>query len=230
MAYRVTSLDQLSLEHEVFVHESYSPAVVDYAVGSFIDLGCNAGWFALWLSTVQPNPQRVGLLIDAHPRMVAEATWHMYRNGLSRCTVMHGAVGLPPNVGSAVFHLHPSIAASSLLSAKPRDQLPVKGRVEDLVVPSIFVQQEWNRLFGSADVDLMKIDIEGTELDFVRHEGQFLWDRVRRLIVEWHKSAVSLHQLDDQLASVGFERRGVYEEDKLTGIALYQTRKASAVE
>jgi FkbM family methyltransferase len=227
MFYRVTSLDQLSLEYEVFVHQSYSPAVVDYTIGSFIDLGCNAGLFALWLSTVQPNPQRIGLLVDAHPHMVAEATWHMYRNGLSRCAVTHGAVGLSPNVKSAIFHLHPSIAASSLLSVKPRDQLPVKGRVADVVVPAISVQHEWNRLFGNTDVDLMKIDIEGAELDFVQHEGQFLLDRVRRLIVEWHKSVVSLNQLDAQLASVGFERCGVYDESNLTGIALYQTRKSA---
>lgn len=224
VVYRVTSLDQLSLEHELFVHQTYAPAVVDYTIGSFVDLGCNAGWFALWLSTVQPNPQRSGLLIDAHPNMVAEASWHLNRNGLSHYVVTHGAVGLPADVSSATFYLHPSTSASSLLPAKPQTQLPVKGKVADVIVPAISVQDEWNRLFGTTGIDLMKIDIEGAELDLVQREGAFLRDRVERLIVEWHKSAVSLNQLDDKLASVGFERRGVYDEDKLSGVALYQSR------
>jgi FkbM family methyltransferase len=221
-------LDQLSIAYEVFVRQSYSPAVVDYPIESFIDVGCNAGWFSLWLSTIQPNPKRVGLLVDAHPQMVTEANWHLHRNRLNNFVVTHGAVGLPPNISSAAFHLHPSTSASSLLSVKQREQFPVKGRVADVVVPAVSVEHEWNTLFGNTVVDLMKIDIEGKELDLVQYEGHFLRDRVRRVIVEWHKSAVSLNQLDDQLAFVGFERRGVYDEGDLTGIALYQTRKEAS--
>jgi FkbM family methyltransferase len=230
MVYRVTSLDQLQIEHEVFVRESYSPAVVDYAVRSFIDLGCNAGWFALWLSTVKPDPLRLGLLVDAHPHMVIEARWHLLRNGLSNFPVTHGAVGLPPNMSSAAFHLHPSTSASSLLPVNKHEQFPVKGKVADVDVPAVSVEDEWNRSFGNNVVDLMKIDIEGKELDFVRYEGPFLRDRVKRLIVEWHKSAVSLNQLDGQLAELGFERRGVYDEDQFSGLALYQIEMPSEAE
>jgi len=75
--YRLTSLDQLSIENELFQRQSYLPALRGRAVETFIDLGCNSGWFALWLSLAQPNPRRLGLLIDAHPRMVAEAVWHL---------------------------------------------------------------------------------------------------------------------------------------------------------
>ena len=50
----------------------------------------------LWFRRAQGEPDstaRRGLLVDAHPRMVAEAVWHMERNGL-RFPVLHGAVGV----------------------------------------------------------------------------------------------------------------------------------------
>ena len=71
-------------------------------------------------------------------------------------------------------------------------------------------------------VDLVKIDIEGLELDFAIYEGAFLSERVKRIVLEWHKWCVTLSQLDAQLASIGFERRGVYNEDDLVGLAIYE--------
>jgi FkbM family methyltransferase len=222
LTYRITSLDQFSIAYEIFVHESYKPALASYPVETFIDLGCNAGWFALWLSAVQPNAGRLGLLVDANARIVPEAEWHLKRNGLERWAVRHGAVGLAPGVPQAKFHVYPSSAASSLLPFEPAHQLPVKGKAIEMSVPAISVGDEWHKLFGDAPVDLLKVDIEGKELDLFNYEATFIQQRVRRIILEWHKWTVSLAELDMQLASMGFNRRGVFDEDQLTGLALYE--------
>jgi FkbM family methyltransferase len=220
VVYRITSLDQLSIEIEVFTRESYAPALDHHAVETFIDLGCNAGWFSLWLSTkVTGHPN--GLLVDAHPRMVAEAAWHLRRNGLVNCTVVHGAVGLSPGQESVDFHLHPSSSASSVLPFEPLAQIPVKGVITDVTVPAVSIAKEWQTKFGDSSVDLLKVDIEGKELDLVVYEREFLKQRVRRVIVEWHKWCISLPRLDAELTSIGFECDGIHNEGPLTGVAVY---------
>ncbi len=215
IAYRVTAMDQLSLASGLFNLEEYAPALDNRPVATFIDLGCNAGWFALWLTARNPDPRRRGLLIDANPRMVSEAAWHMERNGLLDCRVAHGAVGLPPGQSSTTFHLHPSAAASSVLPYEPGKQLPAKGKITTVTVPAISVAAEWKKSFGDAEIDLLKVDIEGKELDLVAYESPFLQQRVRKMVVEWHKWCVSLQQLDAKLTSIGFKRRGVFGETEL---------------
>jgi FkbM family methyltransferase len=222
LVYRVTSLDQLSVQSGLFDFNEYAPALDGSQIRTFIDLGCNAAWFALWLAARMPGNAPEGLLIDAHPLMASEASWHVTRNGLQGCVVVHGAVGLPPNQLSTIFHVHPSSSASSVVPYQAGRQLPAKGRITDLTVPTICVSDQWRRRFGDATVDLMKIDIEGLEFDFVRYEAAFLGERVRRIVLEWHKWCVALPQLDAELEAVGFERDGVYNEGDLVGLATYQ--------
>jgi hypothetical protein len=71
-------------------------------------------------------------------------------------------------------------------------------------------------------VDLLKVDIEGKELDFVMYESSFLRRRVKKIVIEWHKWVVSLARLDEQLASIRFVRKGVYDENELAGLAIYE--------
>jgi FkbM family methyltransferase len=153
--------------------------------------------------------------------MVAEANWHVQRNGLVNCVVMHGAVGLPPGQGSTIFHLHPSSSASSVLAFEPRTQIPVKGVITDVTVPAVSIAKAWQTQFGDTAVDLLKLDIEGMELDFITHEREFLQQRVRTIIVEWHKWCVSLPQLDAEFTSISFKCDGIHNEGTLTGVAVY---------
>src|SRR5712692_2094473 len=219
--YRVTSLDQLSLESGLFKREEYGPAINGHRVATFIDLGCNAGWFTLWLVDRNADPSMRGLLVDAHPRMVAEAIWHVKQNRLANCFVVHGAVGLPVGQSSTTFHLHPSASASSVLPYQPGKQLPAKGRIVEVDVPAVSVSTEWSSRFGDSSVDLLKIDIEGKELDFVVNEARFLQQRVKRIVIEWHKWCVSLEQLAAHLDSSGFELRNVCDETDIVGLAVF---------
>src|SRR5207249_4796467 len=120
------------------------------------------------------------------------------------------------------FHLHQSSAASSVLPYEPGKQLPIKGRIRDITVPAVSVSAEWHRTFGDAPVDLMKVDIEGLELDLARYEAAFLHASVRRIILEWHKWCVELRQLDRQLEASGFKRVADFGESDLVGLATYR--------
>ena len=222
LVYRITSLDQFGIADELFAQKTYAAALNLPPINALVDLGCNAGWFALWLAAEQPNPKRVGLLVDANQRMVREAQWHMARNGLEHHSVVFGAVGLPPDTSAAVFHVLPSASQSSLLEHNSDVQLPVKGRITDVTVPAVSVGREWRTHFGDTTVDLLKLDIEGNELDFIRYEGEFLSEKVRAILLEWHKWHVSLAEVDAAFHTLGFARRATYAENDLTGIALFQ--------
>lgn len=222
LVYRITSLDQFGIADEIFVQKTYAAALYLPPINALVDLGCNAGWFALWLAAEQPNSKRLGLLVDANERMVGEAQWHMKRNGLERHRVVFGAVGLPPGTQTAVFHVLPSVSQSSLLEHNSDIQLPVKGRIADVTVPAVSIGREWRTHFGDTSVDLLKLDIEGNELDFIRYEGEFLREKVRAILLEWHKWHVALADVDAALGGLGFARSGTYAENDLTGVAMYQ--------
>jgi FkbM family methyltransferase len=222
VVYRVTSLDQFSIEYGMFRVEEYAPAIAGYPVKTFMDLGCNAGWFALWLTARGRDRLSPGLLVDANPRMVAEAAWHMKRNGLANCAVVHGAVGVRPGHSQTTFHIHTSSTASSVLPFQPGKQYPAKGTITDVTVPAVSIGPEWEARFGDTAVDLLKVDIEGTELDLIMYERTFIQKRVSRVVVEWHKWCNSLAQMDDRLVSIGFKRSGVYGETDTVGVAIYE--------
>jgi len=222
LEYRITSLDQLGIADEMFAQRTYEAVLAERPIDTFIDLGCNAGWFALWLESELPNRERAGLLVDANQFIVAEAAWHLKKNRLERQQVVFGAVGLPPGSPSAVFHILPSASQSSLLAYEAGKQLPVKGRIKDVTVPAVSVKGEWQSRFGEGPVDLMKIDIEGNELDFIRYEGEFIKASVRTILLEWHKWHTEITELDTVLAGIGFTRGGTYHENEMTGVALYR--------
>jgi FkbM family methyltransferase len=227
IVYRITSLDQIGIAAEVFGQRAYAVALDFERINTFVDLGCNAGWFALFLAAERPNPGRAGLLMDANQRIVDEARWHIERNGLQHHEVVFGAVGLPAGTREAVFHISPSASQSSLLEHKADVQLPVKGRIIDVTVPAISVAEEWRKRFDGP-IDLVKIDIEGNELDFIQNEGGFLRNRAHAVLLEWHKWQVTLSELDAALGALGFARVSVSGETPTTGVALYRGSGVSA--
>jgi FkbM family methyltransferase len=225
LIYRVTTLDQFSIEYGMFNFQEYAAAILDYRVESFIDLGCNAGWFALWLASRIGRRDFTGLLIDANPQMIDEARWHMRRNSLLRCGVVHGVVGFDTHQSAAKFYVNPSSASSSALPYQIDVQQPLKGRITEVMVPTVDVATEWQKHFGSIPVDLLKIDIEGMELKFVSHEGDFLRAQVKRIVMEWHKWIVQLATIDEALDRLGFERRSVHNESETLGVAIYDNMR-----
>jgi FkbM family methyltransferase len=221
LVYRLTSLDQLGIAGEIFGERVYRPVLALERIDTFVDLGCNAGWFALYLAAERPNSERRGLLVDANPRIVGEARWHVERNALRNHRVVLGAVGLPAGTTTAVFHVSPSASQSSLLEHQPDKQLPVKGRIVDVTVPALVVGDQWRKDFDG-HVDLVKVDIEGNELDFIRNEAPFLREHAGAVLLEWHKWHVSLAEVDAALGNLRFERTAVTAETGITGVALYQ--------
>jgi FkbM family methyltransferase len=225
--YRVRHLESLLMADEIFQREIYSEAFEDKDVKTFMDLGSNVGYFSLYAVERTGRKDLVGLVVDGNEKMATESRWHVEENHLGAMKVMHGVVGYPPGVTEATFFVNPSNVASSAQPVLNPD-VPAKGDSVPVTVPAVDVLAEWKKIAGDARVDLMKVDIEGFECDFIKNTTAAL-ALTDRIVIEWHKWVNERDKVDDLLAKEGFVLRKVISEDPHCGVAIYDRKdKASA--
>jgi FkbM family methyltransferase len=219
---RINSVAALSLAEEFIDNKGYSSAINGYRVETFIDLGCNVGWFPCLLASIQNSVKPIGLMIDGDPEMIESCRWHISRNELPGCEVIHGAVGCSEGLKEINFHINPSNTQSSLKAFTINHPFPIKGESRELKVPCINVSQEWKGRYDSRVVDLLKIDIEGAELDFLKLEKDFIINHVRRIVCEWHEWHVTFSEVNDFLSMANFHLTEVLEKDEKGGVAVFE--------
>ena len=201
--YRFRSLETWSLLP--LIQDQYPAYIFIKPVRSFVDLGSNAGLFPLWMMRNTPIPRQLikGLCIDANSDMLEDCKWHLENNGLTHCIALTGLVGVSGKCGT--FHVHRSnVSSSAKPSENPNGWRPVN-------MPTINVEEAWINHFGNTQVDLLKMNIEGVELDFFRLEKKFL-ERVRQIVVEVHAFGNSINEVDIELGKNGFFNRKTWGE------------------
>lgn len=219
---RINSVAALSLAEEFIDNKGYSSAINGYKVETFIDLGCNVGWFPCLLASIQNSAKPIGLMIDGDPEMIESSRWHISRNKLPGCEVIHGAVGCSEGLKEIKFHINPSNTQSSLKTFAKNHPFPIKGASRELKVPCVNVSQEWKGRYDSRFVDLLKIDIEGAELDFLKLEKDFIVNHVRRIVCEWHEWHVTFSEVNNFLSLANFHLIEVLEKDEKGGVAVFE--------
>jgi len=164
---------------EIFLHQEYAP-MLD-AIGTprrWIDLGCYAGFFSLWLEWQRrrrgdSSPSEV-LLIDANASMESWIRRLIAMNGLDSSWVYRcGAIAA--GSGECEF-VERSYMGSSLggLDKSPglHKQVPVLD------------EDELRRTFAPP-YDLLKADIEGGEYELLLHYRSLI-EQSRWICLEWH--------------------------------------------
>lgn len=218
--FRCRYLETILLADELFKRNVYLDALAARPVNTFVDLGCNVGLFPVLLTELTGRRDLRGLLIDANPQMVEEATWHVTANQLPQIVPVFGLAGAA-NAGQSVdFYLLPSNLGSSQFPVYEPGK-PQKGAWKKVTVPCVDVETLWLKHFGDVRCDILKIDIEGSEKTFLQTDQQFL-RRVDAIILEWHKWIVSREQVEAMLTPQGFQLVHVLEELPQTGIAWYR--------
>ena len=184
-------------------------------------MGCNVGWFPCYLLETTGERGLAGLLIDGDPAMVEQACWHLEKNGLARCHALWGVVGCAGEAGEADFFVNPANTQSSARAFGENHPIPVKGHVQQIKAPALSLAKAWTSQFGDAAIDLLKIDIEGMELEFLKAEIAFIQSAAKRIVCEWHNWHVTFEELDGYLKSHGFQLQRIIEEDEKSGVAVY---------
>jgi FkbM family methyltransferase len=223
--YRVRFLESLLIADEIFQRGIYAEAFEGRDVKTFMDLGSNVGYFPVFAAEHTGRRDLVGLVVDGNEQMASESRWHVEENALRGVVVRHGVVGYPPGVTEATFYVNASNVASSAQPVLNPD-VPAKGESVPVKVPAVDVLAEWKKLAGEQRIDLMKVDIEGFECDFLRNTTAAL-ALTDRIVIEWHKWVNERDKVDELLAAQGFTLRKVISEDPHCGVAIYDRQEPS---
>ena len=223
VTYRATRMESIPLAHEMFEKGNlYDVSILPADFKTFADLGCNVGYFTCLLAHLAQGRKLKGIMIDANPGAVEESRWHAKANGMNEVFALHGILGESSPTGSVDFFLYESnICSTSQLPDIER--MGLKGRWEKIAVPCLNLEKEWRQRFGDTRCNLLKVDIEGSELNFLKAEASFL-AMTDAVLVEWHKWRVSQEEVGSFLNSQGFQLVKIVEESETMGTALFNRK------
>jgi FkbM family methyltransferase len=203
-----------SLE-EIFFCDEYESAFQEIALPEkWLDLGCHYGYFSLYLAWLHADRKPKlntykAFLLDADSRVGLGVADLIKINHLEEnLTFMHGAIS--EGCGTVSFKEN-SVMSSSLsdLDISPSGIL--------LDVPIIDQFSIMKSL--APPYDLVKIDVEGAEYDFLMSYNEILLS-TNSLIIEWHswhRGGGSELEIKKMVQSYGFELIKVIQPPKNCG-------------
>jgi FkbM family methyltransferase len=192
----VRNIGALYTAIDVFAFDAYECEweLEDHPV--VIDIGANIGAWVLRLA--EQRPQVVGTCYEPDPAAAFYLTRNLEANGLAaRIGVRSEAVS--DRTGAAVLHqAEPGDGTSSLRPVSHVSQFE-----RDMPVQTVSFSDAIESV-GSR-VSLVKIDCEGAEYDIVGHSPPSAWERIERIVVEFHPApAEKVKGLRDRLTGIGF--------------------------
>lgn len=168
-----------------------------------IDCGANAGLFTMRMMDrflVKKRNVKLNLwLIEAAPHLVKELQSKMKSIGNSNINIqiLSGLVG--KRTGTATFQLGKTDDVTNYVSEKPLLDWTTRGKIKQLS----YVDLE--KMIGEeTSLDLIKVDIEGSEFDFIESYSSLL-KRTRVLAVEFHHAFGDVHNAIDKLSEAGLD-------------------------
>ncbi|MEB3207661.1 MAG: FkbM family methyltransferase [Synechococcus sp.] len=200
-----------SLE-EIFFENEYQSAFQEINLpNKWLDLGCHYGYFSLYLAWLHaganPNsrPYRA-FLIDADSRVGRGIADLIKLNNLdANISYMHGAI----SEGSGSVSFKENLVMSSSLSTLDESS-------EGVLINVPITDQTSIMRHLAPPYDLVKIDVEGAEYDFLLSYKDIL-SSTSALIIEWHswhRGGGSQLQIQDMVESYGFRLQKVLQPPK----------------
>lgn len=225
------NLDETRFVHdEIFVDRTYLRHGITLADGAcVVDVGANIGLFALFVHRNVRNTRILAVepIPEVFEVLAANAELHQLDARLFRC-----ALGAAP--GEATFTFYPHNSVMSGLHAADDDRATTRtflrnkspalfAGTEANPATSRYVDAMFSRLFQSRTfttpvrtlsdvlaeaqltrVDLLKIDVEKSELDVISGISDADWPAIRQLVVEVHDTDSRLSALRGRLADLGY--------------------------
>ncbi|HLX09935.1 MAG TPA: amino acid adenylation domain-containing protein, partial [Thermoanaerobaculia bacterium] len=239
------------LYQEIFERREYLRHGIAIAAGDCIfDVGANIGLFSLFLATAVAPDLEIHAFEPAAAAFQAlrlNAALYGWRGRLYDCALSNRKGREPftfyPGL-SLVSSLYPDLAEErevvrSFVAGDPAGAAVESGLLEDLLDERLASQQVLVPLrtlssvlaeSGVERVDLLKIDVQKSELEVLAGIELADWPRIRQVVVEVHDRDGALRQASDLLLAHGFTVAAEQPESAAgTRLhTLYATRPAAA--
>lgn len=181
---------------------------------TFVDVGANEGWFSM-LAAKLVGPTGQVIACEPQERLWPAILKNLMANGFANVQLLPFAIGR--EAGRGQINLYPSVNTGSSHICGTRRRWEATQPIE--VVPLSVV------LGSVADrrIDLMKIDVEGFELQVLQGAGDHLGSTIRRIVVEIHPGP--LQALGSSEADVVqlLQSKG-YRRDVVAGVDSWELR------
>jgi FkbM family methyltransferase len=179
-----------------------------------VDLGAHCGHFSMLADTcfrIQfPGAEAEYMLVEPNPRLVRVIRNNLRRSGLCRRHLIHQGLVGGPRCGSATLWVSPRNYLSASLNRGP----------ETRGVSVEFFDLE--TLVEGRRVDLLKVDIEGAEFDFIEQYPRLL-GRVQAVMIEIHHAPEAKERrLHSQLQEAGLRLRASPLQHGADALAMFQ--------
>lgn len=167
---------------EIFLgNEHQKAAGFDLAQGTLIDIGANEGFYTIKMCLRNPNLQA----ICVEP---SSATYRLLRqniklNNLENRVKLIKAAVWSDNQKQTLLSLPSTTSNAGLVNSSVHSPWLLRKGARKETVPAITLEEILR--MASSEVDLLKIDTEGSELEILKGGIESL-DRVRRVVVEYH--------------------------------------------
>lgn len=155
-----------SVDNHILVDGEFEPLLSTIIKGlspksaSFVDVGCNIGYFSCLYSRLSPAYGRC-LSIDANPAMVERCQKNLQLNGFQQSACEN--IGVAADVGTMEFHVPENRHSLGSFGIVARARGPQRSfQVATKPLTDILSEH------GISDVDILKIDIEGFEPQLFR--------------------------------------------------------------
>ena len=191
--------EDLTTAWVVFYGNEYALKVSDRVI---VDCGANVGAFSLLCAASLPEAKIIA--VEPFPATYQQLCREIESNGHSdRIEPINAAVvGIP---GEVMMDDREEIASHSR-KIGGQNGIPVQGLSLEMI---------FDRL-GSAEIDLLKVDIEGAEFDLFRETSPQVLQRCKRIGMEYHGNG-NREELFNQIERAGF-RQGRYPKKGSCGV------------
>lgn len=202
------------LYHEIFTHDDYLVGLAPLRPGSVVvDAGANIGLFALRVALCCPGLRLIA--VEPAPDTCALLRHNLAAAGLTDFEVRQVALG--ERVGRSMLTVFRHLSANS--TTRPHQKPPQwtasmrslesVGGQADVMLETESVEVAVVRLYDvlPADVtavDLLKIDVEGAELDVLRGIADAEWPLIAQVVAEVHDIDGRLDDVLGLLSARGF--------------------------
>lgn len=214
---RAKRTEHVSLGMEIFDGNNYPLDLLPDNLQSVADIGCNVGYFTCMLASKYGKNLR-GIMVDANPHVLKEARWHRDENELHGIEIIEGIVGSKSN---EFYVFEADTCSASRLGEQQAADLKRFTKTQCRVID---FESESRSVWTNTRCDVLKVDIEGAELDFLRSCPTFL-RLVDNAFIEWHEQyEVSLQDVNTLMESAGLMYVKTISKTGTNGTAFYKRK------